>query len=69
MAAAVVLVALVIAGAGLVAVLQGSLTSAVDEAARIRLAEITAALQTAPERGLSDALLATNQRIDRKSVV
>lgn len=68
-AAAVVLVALVIAGAGLVAVLQGSLTSAVDEAARIRLAEITAALQTEPERGLSDALLATNQRIAAVQII
>ena len=67
--AAVVLLALLLAGAGLVAVLQSSLTSAVDEAAKIRLAEITAALQSEPERDLSDALLATNQRIAAVQII
>jgi len=52
--AVVVLVALILAGAGLLAVLQGSLTSAVDEAAKTREAEIAAALRTLCEKWETD---------------
>ena len=61
--ATVVLVALTIAAAGLLTLLEGSLLSGVDDAARARVTEIVAALQKNPPAALDDNLLATNQRI------
>ena len=67
--AVVVLVALILAGAGLLAVLQGSLTSAVDEAAETRATDIAAALRSEPADELSGTLLTTNQRIAAVQIV
>ncbi|HEX5144052.1 MAG TPA: HAMP domain-containing sensor histidine kinase [Mycobacterium sp.] len=61
--AAVVLVALTIAAIGLLAVLQGSLLSGVDDAARTRVGDIAEDLLSTPPTGLDDNLFATNQSI------
>lgn len=68
-AATVVLVAFVLAGAGLALILYRSLLSGVDDAAAGRVRDIVAALQfdTGPE--LDAALMATDQRIVAVQVV
>jgi signal transduction histidine kinase len=61
--AAVVLVALAVAGAGLTWLLYQSLLSAVDDAAAARLHDITAALRAEPNDAIDGSMLATDQRI------
>jgi signal transduction histidine kinase len=61
--AIVVLVALTAAGAGLIAVLYGSLLAAVDDAAAGRVHDIVTALQTDLPTDLDADLLATDQRV------
>jgi signal transduction histidine kinase len=67
--AMVVLVALVIAGAGLVFVLYRSLLSGLDDAAARRVDDIAAGLQTDGPADLDMALLATDQRIVAVQVI
>jgi hypothetical protein len=61
--ATVVLVALVVAGGGLVVVLDRSLTASLDAAAAARLQDVAAGLQTDTAGELDARLLATDQRI------
>jgi signal transduction histidine kinase len=61
--AAVVLVALAVAGVGLTWLLYRSLLSAVDDAAAARLHDITAALRAEPTDAIDDSMLATDQRV------
>lgn len=67
--ASVVLVAVLITGAGLVAVLYVSLLSSVDDAAARRVGDIVAALEFDTAAELDDAVLATDQRVFSVQVV
>jgi signal transduction histidine kinase len=67
--AAVVLIALALAGAGLSAALYRSLLSGVDAAAAGRVSDITAALQFDSAADLDAPLLATDQRVVAVQVV
>jgi signal transduction histidine kinase len=60
---AVTLVALTVAGVGLVAVLYGSLLAGVDDASAGRVHDIATALQTDSPADLDSALLTTDQRV------
>ncbi|WP_454793329.1 ATP-binding protein [Mycolicibacterium lutetiense] len=62
-AATVVLVALIVAGAGLTGLLNHYLISGIDEAAATRLHDITTALRAAPPTDFDGALLDTDQRV------
>jgi len=67
--AAVVLVAFVIAGAGLALILYRSLLAGVDDAAAARVRDVVAALQFDAARDLDGALTATDQRIVAVQVI
>ncbi|MUL81836.1 MULTISPECIES: cell wall metabolism sensor histidine kinase WalK [unclassified Mycolicibacterium] len=62
-AATVVLVALVVAGAGLTGLLNHYLISGIDEAAATRLYDVTTALRTESPPDVDGALLDTDQRV------
>lgn len=62
-AATVVLVALVVAGAGLTGLLNHYLVSGIDDAAATRLHDITMALRAEPPSDFDGALLDTDQRV------
>ncbi len=68
-AASVVLVALMVAGAGLAIILYRSLLSGVDDAAAGRVHDIVSALQSDTPRELDAALITTDQRIVAVQVV
>jgi signal transduction histidine kinase len=67
--ATVVLVALSLAGAGLVALLYGSLQSGMDAAAVARVQDIAAALQFDTPQDLDGSLLLTDQRVVAVQVI
>jgi signal transduction histidine kinase len=67
--ASVVLVALVVAGAGLAIILYRSLLSGVDDAAAGRVHDIVSALQSDPAADLDAALITTDQRIVAVQVI
>lgn len=67
--ASVVLVALVIAGAGLVAVLNGTLLNSVDAATADRINNLASVLRDDTPTDLDAALLATDQRIVAVQVI
>jgi signal transduction histidine kinase len=69
LSATVVLVALTVAGAGLVAVLDRSLLSGLDAAAVARVQDLAAALQLDPPADLDARLLSTDQRIVAVQIV
>jgi signal transduction histidine kinase len=65
----VVLVALGLAGLGLLAILNRSLLAGVDDTAVGRVQDIVAALQTDPPTDLDSALLGTDQRVAAVQVI
>ncbi len=67
--ATVVLVAFVIAGTGLAAILYSSLLAGIDDAAAGRVRDVVAALQFDPVTELDPSLLATDQRIVAVQVI